>query len=233
MSDTTAPAAHVAARLHAVNDAIAAAAARHGRAAGSVALVAVSKRQPAAAIRAAHAAGQRRFGENYLQEALAKQDELADLDLEWHFIGAIQSNKTADIAARFDWVHTVDREKIARRLNDQRPAGRAPLEVLVEVNISGEASKHGVTPQALPALLETLAALPRLRLRGLMALPAPAAEVAAQRRAFAALAALAAASPVPLDTLSMGTSDDFEAAIAEGATLVRIGTAVFGPRPRD
>ncbi|MEQ8494163.1 MAG: YggS family pyridoxal phosphate-dependent enzyme, partial [Gammaproteobacteria bacterium] len=125
------------------------------------------------------------------------------------------------------------REKIARRLNDQRPPGLAPLGVLIEVNISGEESKHGVAPAALPALIETVAALPRLRLRGLMALPAPQAEFAAQRRAFAALAALAAASAVPLDTLSMGTSDDYEAAIAEGATLVRIGTAVFGPRPAD
>ena len=221
----------VATRLVSVLDAIAAAAERHGRAPGEVGLVAVSKRHPASAIRAAHAAGQRRFGENYLQEALAKQDELADLDIEWHFIGAIQSNKTADIAARFDWVHTVDREKVARRLNDQRPDDRPPLNVLVEVNISGEASKHGITPDALPALIETIAGLPRLRLRGLMSLPAPVDDFAAQRRAFAALAKLAAAGPVPLDTLSMGTSDDFEAAIAEGATLVRIGTAVFGPRP--
>ena len=221
----------IATRLASVLDAIAAAAERHGRAPGEVGLVAVSKRHPASAIRAAHAAGQRRFGENYLQEALAKQDELADLDIEWHFIGAIQSNKTADIAARFDWVHTVDREKVARRLNDQRPDDRPPLNVLVEVNISGEASKHGIAPAALPALLETIAALPRLRLRGLMSLPAPVDDFAAQRRAFAALAELASASAVPLDTLSMGTSDDFEAAIAEGATLVRIGTAVFGPRP--
>jgi len=221
----------IATRLAGVLEAIAVAAERHGREPGDVGLVAVSKRHPASAIRAAYAAGQRRFGENYLQEALAKQDELADLDIEWHFIGAIQSNKTADIAARFDWVHTIDREKIARRLNDQRPDDRAPLNVLVEVNISGEASKHGIMPAELPALLETIAMMPRLRLRGLMSLPAPVDDFAAQRRAFAALAALAATSATPLDTLSMGTSDDFEAAIAEGATLVRIGTAVFGPRP--
>jgi len=223
--------AAIATRLAGVLATIKAAAERHGRTPGDVGLVAVSKRHPARAIRAAYAAGQRRFGENYLQEALAKQDELADLDIEWHFIGAIQSNKTADIAARFDWVHTVDRAKIARRLNDQRPNDRAPLNVLIEVNISGEPSKHGVTPAELPGLIETIAALPRLRLRGLMSLPAPVDDFAAQRRAFAALAALAAASATPLDTLSMGTSDDFEAAIAEGATLVRIGTAVFGPRP--
>ncbi|MGE0485112.1 MAG: YggS family pyridoxal phosphate-dependent enzyme [Gammaproteobacteria bacterium] len=221
----------VAERLAAVETAIAAAATRHGRRADAVRLVAVSKRQPAAAINEAWAAGQRRFGENYLQEALDKQDELAALDVEWHFIGAIQGNKTAAIAARFDWVHTVDRARIATRLNDQRPAGRPPLKVLLQVNISDEASKSGVLPADLPALVEHVRALPRLDLRGLMALPAPTVDPAAQRRAFAAVAALARACGPGLDELSIGTSDDFDAAIAEGATLVRLGTAVFGPRP--
>ncbi|MCB1746269.1 MAG: YggS family pyridoxal phosphate-dependent enzyme [Gammaproteobacteria bacterium] len=221
----------VAARLAAVETAIAEAARRHGRDAAAVRLVAVSKRQPAAALRAAHAAGQRRFGENYLQEAQAKQEALADLDLEWHFIGVIQGNKTAAIAERFDWVHTVDRARIATRLNDQRPAGRAPLKVLLQVNISGEASKGGVLPAELPALVAQVRGLPQLDLRGLMALPAPHADPAAQRAAFAAVARLARECGPGLDELSIGTSDDFASAIAEGATLVRLGTAVFGPRP--
>ncbi len=206
-------------------------ASRYGRDPDSVGLVAVSKRQPVAALRAAFAAGQRAFGENYLQEALEKHRALADLaGLEWHFIGAIQSNKTTDIAQAFDWVHTVDRARIAERLSARRDPGREPLNVLVQVNISGEASKAGVAPAELPRLLEHVAGLPRLRLRGLMALPAPEPDFPRQRAAFAALAALARAAPMALDTLSMGTSEDFEAAIAEGATLVRIGTAVFGPR---
>lgn len=222
----------VASRLAAVRESLAASAREHGRDPSDVHLVAVSKRHPAAAIAAAAAAGQRAFGENYVQEAIAKQDELASATrLEWHFIGAIQSNKTADIAARFDWVHTVDRARIADRLDAQRPAELAPLKVLIQVNVSGEQSKNGVSPAALPALVAHLAVLPRLSLRGLMCLPAPEQDFTRQRRPFAELARLARAQAVALDALSMGTSDDYAAAIAEGATLVRIGTAVFGPRP--
>jgi pyridoxal phosphate enzyme (YggS family) len=205
--------------------------ARYGRPPGSVGLVAVSKRQPAAAVRAAHAAGQRAFGENYAQEGTAKIAAVAERPIEWHFIGPLQGNKTAAVATAFDWVHTIDRERIARRLHEQRPAHLPPLNVCIQVNISGEASKSGIAPEALPGLVDAVHALPRLVLRGLMALPAPATTEAEQRRAFAQLARLAAACPGALDTLSMGTSDDFAAAIAEGATLVRLGTAVFGPRP--
>lgn len=217
-------------RLARVQAELAACAARSGRAPGSVRLVAVSKRQSAADIRRAFQAGQRAFGENYLQEALAKQVELADCAIEWHFIGAIQSNKTAEIARAFDWVHTVDRLRIAERLNAQRPAALPPQDICLQVNISGEQTKSGVPPGELPALAAAVAALPRLRLRGLMALPAPSTEVAVQRAAFCALATLAREISPELRTLSMGTSDDYAAAIAEGATLVRIGTAVFGPR---
>ena len=235
--ETTGASAHdtgmeeVKARLARLDQTLRALEARHGRMPGSVALVAVSKRHPPAAVLAAYAAGQRAFGENYVQEGLAKIAELAHCAIEWHFIGPLQSNKTAEVAANFAWVHTVDRVKIARRLHDQRPSRLPPLNVCIQVNISGEASKHGVSAQALPALIEAVAALPRLRLRGLMALPAPGTGIVEQRAAFAALAALKAASKLALDTLSMGTSDDFEAAIAEGATLVRLGTAIFGPRP--
>jgi pyridoxal phosphate enzyme (YggS family) len=221
----------IASKLAEVSTMITACEQQYAREPGSVCLIAVSKRQPASALRAAYNAGQRAFGENYLQEALAKQAELTMPDLEWHFIGAIQSNKTADIARAFDWVHSVERIKTARRLNDQRPNQAAPLNVLIQVNISAETSKAGVGTAALPQLLEQVAALPRLRLRGLMALPALASDHSGQRRAFAELAALAKACPHPLDTLSMGTSDDFAAAIAEGATMLRLGTAVFGPRP--
>lgn len=218
-------------RLAAVRSQLRAAEAACGRAPGSVRLIAVGKRQPAAALRQAYLAGQRAFGENYLQEAAGKMAELADLaDLEWHFIGAVQGNKAADVAARFAWVHTVDRARIAERLNAGRPAGMAPLKVCVQVNISGEPSKHGCSAADLPALLATVRALPRLALRGLMAMPAPTPDEVAQRRAFAALAALARATTPPLDELSMGTSGDLRAAIAEGATMVRVGTAVFGPR---
>ncbi len=220
----------LAERLRACLDHIRACEARYGRERGSASLIAVSKRHSTDAIRAAYAAGQRAFGENYLAEALDKQAALAELDIEWHFIGSIQSNKSAAIARAFDWVHTVAREKIARRLNDQRPPRLAALNVTIQVNISGEASKDGVAPDALPALIDYVRALPRLHLRGLMALPAPEPDPVRQRLAFARLAALAAAADPPLHTLSMGTSDDFEAAIAEGATLIRIGTAIFGPR---
>ena len=207
-----------------------------GRDAAEVTLVAVSKTQPADALRALAQAGQVAFGENYLQEALTKQAALADLPLQWHFIGPIQSNKTRDIAARFDWVHSVERLKIAQRLNDQRSAEAPPLSVCVQVNVSREASKSGCAPGELAALAAAIAELPRLRLRGLMAIPAPIAQSAdpAQpyrllREAFEALRALG----LPVDTLSMGMSDDFELAITHGATHVRVGSALFGPRPSN
>ena len=205
-----------------------------GRDAAEVTLVAVSKTQPADALRALAQAGQVAFGENYLQEALTKQAALADLPLQWHFIGPIQSNKTRDIAARFDWVHSVERLKIAQRLNDQRSAEAPPLSVCVQVNVSREASKSGCAPGELAALAAAIAELPRLRLRGLMTIPAPIAQSydPAQpyrllREAFEALRVLG----LPVDTLSMGMSDDFELAITHGATHVRVGSALFGPRP--
>jgi hypothetical protein len=201
-----------------------------GRATGSVQLLAVSKTKPAAALREAFACGQRDFGENYLQEALAKQAELGDLELVWHFIGPIQSNKTRALAEHFAWVHSVDRLKIAERLSAQRPANLPPLNICLQVNVSGEASKSGCAPEELPALAAAVTALPNLRLRGLMAIPEPTPEVAAQRAAFARLHALKDSLPLELDTLSMGMSDDLEAAIAEGATWVRIGSALFGAR---
>lgn len=198
---------------------------------GSVRLVAVSKTQPIEALMLAYQCGQRDFGENYLQEALAKQERLAHFDIAWHFIGPIQSNKTRPIAARFDWVHSVDRLKIAERLSEQRPADLAPLNICIQVNVSGEASKSGVTLDALPDLLAAVAQLPRLRLRGLMAIPAPSADPERQRLAFRVLRqAFDDLADYGLDTLSMGMSDDLEAAVQEGTTLVRVGTAVFGPR---
>ncbi|WAE61706.1 YggS family pyridoxal phosphate-dependent enzyme [Stutzerimonas sp. R40042] len=200
------------------------------RDAATVGLLAVSKTQPAAAIREAFAAGLRDFGENYLQEALDKQVELDDLPLIWHFIGPIQSNKTKAIAEHFDWVHSVDRLKIAQRLSDQRPATLPPLNVCLQVNVSGEASKSGCTPQELGPLAEAVAAMPQLRLRGLMCIPAPTEDPAEQRAAFARLRLLRDELALDLDTLSMGMSQDLEAAIAEGATWVRIGTALFGAR---
>jgi len=195
-----------------------------------VGLLAVSKTQPAAAIREAFAAGLRDFGENYLQEALDKQAALADLALTWHFIGPIQSNKTKPIAEHFAWVHSVDRLKIAQRLSDQRPAGLPPLNVCLQVNVSGEASKSGCAPEDLQPLAQAVAGLPRLHLRGLMCIPAPSDDPAEQHAAFARLRALRDALGLGLDTLSMGMSQDLEAAIAEGATWVRIGTALFGAR---
>ena len=196
----------------------------------TVGLLAVSKTQPAAAIREAAAAGIRDFGENYLQEALDKQAELSDLPLAWHFIGPIQSNKTKSIAEHFDWVHSVDRLKIAQRLSDQRPTALPPLNICLQVNVSGEASKSGCAPEELPKLAQAVAAMPHLRLRGLMCIPAPSEDPAEQRAAFARLRALRDELPLTLDTLSMGMSQDLEAAIAEGATWVRIGTALFGAR---
>ncbi|WP_447795082.1 YggS family pyridoxal phosphate-dependent enzyme [Pseudomonas farris] len=196
----------------------------------TIQLLAVSKTKPAEALREAYAAGLRDFGENYLQEALSKQLELADLPLIWHFIGPIQSNKTRAIAEHFDWVHSVDRLKIAQRLSEQRPADLPPLNICIQVNVSGEASKSGCTPADLPALANAIGALPRLKLRGLMAIPEPTEDRAAQDAAFAAVQSLQASLNLPLDTLSMGMSHDLESAIAMGATWVRIGTALFGAR---
>ncbi|GAA0289012.1 YggS family pyridoxal phosphate-dependent enzyme [Pseudomonas rhodesiae] len=196
----------------------------------SVHLLAVSKTKPAQAVREAYAAGLRDFGENYLQEALSKQVELTDLPLSWHFIGPIQSNKTRAIAEHFAWVHSVDRLKIAQRLSEQRPAELPPLNICIQVNVSGEASKSGCTPADLPALANAISALPRLTLRGLMAIPEPTDDRAAQDAAFATVRDLQASLNLPLDTLSMGMSHDLESAIAQGATWVRIGTALFGAR---
>ncbi len=228
--------------LQEVKRRIALACASSGRPANSVTLLAVSKTFPSIAVRAAHAAGQRTFGESYVQEALAKMDELADLrtDLEWHLIGPLQANKTRAVAERFDWVHTVDRTRIAERLAAQRPPGRPPLQLCLQVNVSGEASKSGVAPDELPALARAVAALPadRVQLRGLMTIPQPADDPEAQRaplRRLAAMLRALQAEGLALDTLSMGMSADLESAVAEGATIVRVGTALFGcrmPPPR-
>lgn len=224
----------IAMRLAAVRARITAAARAAGRPADSVHLLAVSKTRPAADLRAAYAAGQRAFGENYLQDALAKVEALTDLpDLEWHFIGRVQSNKTRAIATHFSWLHSLDRLEHARRLAQQRPPQLAPLQLCLQVNLSGEASKGGVTPAALPALAAAVAELPRLRLRGLMTLPDPQADASTLHATFRRLRELGetlTASGLALDTLSMGMSADLEPAIAEGATWVRVGTALFGPR---
>ncbi|MDP3372654.1 MAG: YggS family pyridoxal phosphate-dependent enzyme [Hydrogenophaga sp.] len=220
-------------RLQAVQARIAAAVAEAGRDAATLRLLAVSKTFDAAAVRDLAACGQRAFGENYVQEALDKQTALQDLPLEWHFIGPIQSNKTRAIAAHFSWVHSVDRLKIAERLSAQRPLGLPPLQVCIEVNVSGEASKGGVPPAELSGLAEAVSKLPGMQLRGLMAIPAPTPDAAAQRGAFRQVReqfdALRARGHA-LDTLSMGMSGDLEAAILEGATIVRVGTALFGER---
>ncbi|UVL19706.1 YggS family pyridoxal phosphate-dependent enzyme [Pseudomonas sp. B21-023] len=201
-----------------------------GRDPADIQLLAVSKTKPASAIREAHAAGLRHMGENYLQEALTKQQALSDLPLIWHFIGPIQSNKTKAIAEHFDWVHSVDRLKIAQRLSEQRPTELPPLNICLQVNVSGEASKSGCSPAELPALAQAVNVLPGLRLRGLMAIPEPTEDRAEQEAAFATLRELQAQLGLGLDTLSMGMSHDLEAAIAQGATWVRIGTALFGAR---
>jgi PLP dependent protein len=221
--------------LDAVRQRIALAAQVAGRDPRSVALLAVSKTFPAEDVRAAHAAGQRAFGENYVQEALTKLDALADLreSIEWHFVGPLQSNKTRPVAERFDWVHSIDRLKIAQRLAEQRPDGLPPLNVCVQVNVSGEASKSGVPPAEAADVAHAIAALPTLRLRGLMAIPEPAGSIEQQRAPHRALRELfdrLRADGLELDTLSMGMSDDLEAAVLEGATMVRIGTAIFGAR---
>jgi pyridoxal phosphate enzyme (YggS family) len=203
-----------------------------GRGPDEIQLLAVSKTFPADAVRTVAGAGQRAFGENFVQEAVAKIGLLQDLALEWHFIGPIQSNKTRPIAEHFAWVHSVERLKIAQRLNDARPPHLPPLNVLLQVNVSGEASKSGVMPGEEIALADAIAAMPRLQLRGLMTIPEPTDDMALARRRFARLRetfdALKARHPV--DTLSMGMSDDLEAAIAEGATIVRVGSAIFGKR---
>lgn len=228
--------ANLQANLAALHERITKAARAAGCDPSSVRLLAVSKAFPATVIAEAARAGQRAFGENYVQEALEKMDELvnsAARPLEWHFIGPIQSNKTRAIAQRFDWVQSVDRLKIAERLAEQRPANLPLLNVLLQVNVSGEASKAGVAPDQLSQLAAAVARLPRLRLRGLMAIPAPEADVARQRSAFARTNQLfrqLREDGLKVDVLSMGMSDDLEAAIAEGATMVRIGTAIFGAR---
>jgi PLP dependent protein len=205
-----------------------------GRPAGSVRLLAVSKTFPAEAVRAVYAAGQRAFGENKVQEGAAKRQALADLrDVEWHLIGPLQTNKSRAAAASFDWVESVDRLKIAQRLSAQRPQSMGPLDVLVQVNVSGEASKSGVVPDQALALARGVAELPRLRLRGIMGIPAPTDDVAQQRAQFRLLRQCfeqCNAAGLAVDTLSMGMSGDLEAAVAEGATQVRIGTAIFGAR---
>jgi pyridoxal phosphate enzyme (YggS family) len=227
--------ATITANLQGVNSRIERSARAAGRDPRDIVLVAVTKTFGPDAVRAAHAAGQRHFGESYVQEALEKMPALADLDLVWHFIGPIQSNKTRPIAESFAWVHSVDRLKIAERLSAQRPAHLPPLEVCIEVNVSGEATKSGVAPDALEALVAAVSRLPRLRLRGLMAVPEPSDDPALQRQPFEQLRELRDAlngRGFALDTLSMGMSDDFEAAIAAGSTMVRVGTAIFGPRPK-
>jgi len=234
--------ATIADRLQAVKARIAQAAIAARRDPASVVLLAVSKTHPAALIEEACEAGQRAFGENYVQEAVEKMqalDALGHRDLEWHLIGPLQSNKTRLAAERFDWVHTVASEKIARRLSEQRQAGsnaeRSPLNVLVQVNVSGEATKSGVPPQAVGPLCEQMRGLKNLRLRGLMAIPEPTEDVKLQRHRFSQVKELfeqLKSEGLELDTLSMGMSDDLEAAIAEGSTLVRVGTAIFGARQR-
>ena len=204
-----------------------------GRAPGSVALLAVSKTWGPEAVRAAHAAGQTAFGENYIQEAVEKITALRDLPLVWHCIGPIQSNKTRLVAEHFDWVHSIDRLKIAQRLSEQRPAHLPPLQVCIQVNVDGGATKSGVSPSELPELARAVAALPRLQLRGLMTIPEPAeteAEMRAVHRQAKVLFEQLRAQGLPLDTLSMGMSADMAAAIAEGSTMVRVGTAIFGKR---
>jgi pyridoxal phosphate enzyme (YggS family) len=205
-----------------------------GRTAGSVRLLAVSKTFPVDAVRAVHAAGQRSFGENHVQEGVAKRQATTDLaDVVWHLIGPLQGNKTRLAAETFDWVESVDRLKIAQRLSAQRPADRAPLDVCVQVNVSGEASKSGVAPQEVLALALAIVDLPRIRLRGIMGIPAPTEDPAQQRKQFRRLRECletCVAAGLPLDTLSMGMSADLEAAIAEGSTQVRVGTAIFGSR---
>lgn len=223
MTDSASARAAIAARVDAAAK----------RAGHPVRLLAVSKTQPAAAVRALATCGQREFGENYVQEALAKQRELADIGLVWHLIGPLQSNKCREVAAHFDWLQSLDREKLIAPLNRYRADGRPPLNVLIQVNVDGEASKSGCAPEAVAALAEQVAAAPRLRLRGLMAIPEPHPDFERRRAAFRRMRELCDAlrrDHAGVDTLSLGMSEDFELAIEEGATLVRIGTALFGAR---
>ncbi|MEK9802924.1 MAG: YggS family pyridoxal phosphate-dependent enzyme [Curvibacter sp.] len=220
-------------QLQAVHARIAAACYAAGRAVDSVQLLAVSKTFGPEAVRAAHAAGQTAFGENYIQEAVDKMALLADLPLQWHCIGPIQSNKTRLVAEHFDWAQTVDRLKIAQRLSEQRPAHRPALQICLQVNVDGGPTKSGVSPAELPALARAVAALPRLQLRGLMCIPDPLEDAQAMQAVFLRARALyesLRAQGLPLDTLSMGMSGDLEPAIAAGSTLVRVGTAIFGGR---
>jgi PLP dependent protein len=226
----------IAERLQLVKQRLSQASASAGRMGDAVELLAVSKFQPVEAVREAIAAGQRAFGENYVQEALDKMTALADqrTQLAWHLIGPLQSNKTRPVAEAFDWVHSVDRLKIAERLSAQRPESLPPLNICLQINVSGEASKSGVAPTDVPALAAAVAQLPRLRLRGLMSIPEPVDDLDAQRAPHRQLRQLfesLRAKGLQLDTLSMGMSADLEAAVAEGATLVRVGTAIFGERP--
>ena len=223
----------IADNLQAVQARISNAAAAVGRSPESVRLLAVSKTWPLACVLDAAEAGQRAFGENYVQEGIDKIAAVSGRNLEWHFIGPLQSNKTKPVAEHFDWVHSIERLKIAERLSAQRPAYLAPLQVCVQINVSGEASKSGCAPDEALALCRAVAALPGLQLRGLMAIPEPTDDLQAQRIPFRKLRELReqiCASGLPLDTLSMGMSHDLEAAVAEGATIVRIGTAIFGER---
>ena len=219
--------------LESVRSRVAAAALLAGRDPAGICLLAVSKQQPASNIRAAHAAGQRDFGENYLQEARPKLATLGSLPITWHFIGRLQSNKTREVAASFDWVHSVDRKRIAARLDEQRPRDLPRLKVLLQVRVGRDVKRCGVDPVALPALAESVSGMPRLELKGLMCMPEPAPGEAAQRAPFRRLRELLHELNQrghSLDALSMGMSGDLEAAIAEGATIVRVGTAIFGPR---
>ena len=223
----------ISAALQACLDRISGACRQADRDASCATLLAVSKTFPAEAIREAWQAGQRRFGESYVQEALDKIHALADLPIEWHFIGPLQSNKTRPVAEHFAWVHGIEREKIARRLSEQRPDNLPPLNVCIQVNVSGEQSKHGVQPEEALALAALVAGMTRIRLRGFMAIPEPTPDPQVQHERFHSLAVLldqANAAGLHLDTLSMGMSADLEPAIAEGATLVRVGTAIFGVR---
>lgn len=224
----------IADKLQTVRTRVATACRAAGRRPDDVHVLAVSKTFGPDAVRAAHAAGQLAFGENYLQEAVEKMALLAGLPLQWHCIGPIQSNKTRLVAEHFDWAHTVDRLKTAQRLNDQRPADRGPLNVCIQVNIDGGANKSGVAPEAVLELAHGLHAMPRLRLRGLMAIPEPATGFDAQLAVHARVRALfdrIRDAGLALDTLSLGMSDDLEAAIAAGSTMVRVGSAIFGSRP--
>jgi len=222
--------------LQAVRTAINLAAQLAHRNPAEISLIAVSKTMPSGALREAHSNGQKAFGENFMQEALVKINDLRDLSLEWHFIGPIQSNKTRAIAENFDWVHSVDRLKIAQRLSEQRPSGLPPLNVCLQINISSEATKGGVMPDEAASLATAISTLPHLKLRGLMAIPAPAENLADQRLPFAKMRDLLKqlnTSGLNLDTLSMGMSHDLTAAVLEGATMVRVGTAIFGARVKS